>query len=462
MSAALRLIPLVLLLATTGCAYDYASGRAPDYPAGYDDGIGSGQYAQPGDLFGTQNVAAVDVFYRPLSAYGDWVNSGYGTAFRPRVGREWRPYVNGRWGENRLWISDDPWGWATDHYGRWGHDDRYGWVWVPGTEWAPSWVAYRESQEVAGWAPIPPGVRYSYGGGFGNDWGYDSWNSWYAPSWVWVSRSSLYQPGFGGRILPWSTGYGYWGSSRWNWSPPRYGRQGYDRPGYGYDRPGYSNARPGYGNAQRGYGYGGSYGNSENRPGDGYYRRPDGYGRSNRPDYGRPPVTRETTAGSNSRPDRGEFGRGSRGFNEPGGVRYQGAENARPYGDTGPNDGERGRGMTSNSGGSDGNTAAVRAPRRGADGSQQPVSGATSPEGMGRNPVPAAEMRPIPVDRPAAMRSNPIPEAQVASAPRFEPPPAMAAPRNDPPREAPQPARTEPEERPIQSHSREETQIRPD
>ena len=119
-------------------------GYAPDYPPGYDSGMGSGNYYQPGDLFGGQNVADVRVFYEPLAPYGDWVNSQFGYAFRPRVDAAWRPYVNGQWGENRLWLSNDPWGWATDHYGRWGYDERIGWVWVPGTEWAPSWVAWRE------------------------------------------------------------------------------------------------------------------------------------------------------------------------------------------------------------------------------------------------------------------------------------------------------------------------------
>ena len=215
-----------LLLLTSGCAYDYAGGHAPDYPPGYDSGMGSGMMVQPGDRFGGQNVASISVFEAPLAPYGQWVNSRYGRAFRPDAGRDWRPYVNGRWGENRLWISDDPWGWATDHYGRWGFDDRAGWVWTPGTEWAPSWVAWREDeqQNVAGWAPIPPGVNYSINLGFGNGWGYDNFNSWYAPSWVWVPRSSLYRSGFGGRVLPWNFGASYWGNSRWQYQPGWGGR----------------------------------------------------------------------------------------------------------------------------------------------------------------------------------------------------------------------------------------------
>ena len=257
-----RLAPLAALLLTAGCAYDYAGGYAPSYPEGYDSGMGSGRFDQPGDQFGGQDVASVDVFLAPLSAQGRWVDSRYGRAFLPNAPQGWRPYVNGRWGENRLWISDDPWGWATDHYGRWGHDDRIGWVWVPGTAWAPSWVAWREdeAQDVAGWAPIPPGIAYSLGVGFGSGWGYDNWNSWYGPSWIWVPRQSLYRPGFGG-ILPWQYGQTHWRGSQWNhhngwnngWNNG--GNNGWNNGGNNNPRPGgwsNNNPRPGYGRPRDG------------------------------------------------------------------------------------------------------------------------------------------------------------------------------------------------------------------
>ena len=265
---AVRLLPLAALLLTGGCAYDsYAEGYAPDnYPPGYDSGMGGGQYVQPGDMFGGQNVVSIEVFFEPLAPYGQWVDSRFGRAFLPHVQQGWRPYVNGRWGENRLWISDDPWGWATDHYGRWGFDDRIGWVWVPGTEWAPSWVAWREADEVVGWAPIPPGVSYSFSVGFGGGWGYDDWNSWYGPSWIWVPSPYLYQRGFGGRVLPWNTGANYWRGSRWNWNNGWDGRPGYNRPGgwggnYGGGRPG------GWGGYEGGGRPGGNYGRPQPRPG---------------------------------------------------------------------------------------------------------------------------------------------------------------------------------------------------
>jgi hypothetical protein len=261
-------LPLGLALLTGGCATGYAEGYAPDYPPGYDQGMGSGNMIQPGDLFGGQNVASIDVFFEPLSPYGRWVNSRFGRSFQPDAPREWRPYVNGRWGDDRLWISDDPWGWATDHYGRWGFDEQLGWVWAPDTEWAPSWVAWREADDVTGWAPIPPGISYSVGIGFGGGFGYDNWNSWYGPSWVWVPRNNLYQRGFGGGILPWNRGYDYWRGSRWNYQSGWNGRSGYgSHPNWNSNRRpgGYYQGRPGQWNGQQGQGrprIGGSIGES--------------------------------------------------------------------------------------------------------------------------------------------------------------------------------------------------------
>jgi hypothetical protein len=54
------------------------------------------------------------------------------------------------------WNSNEKFGWATYHYGRWVNLDGTGWCWVPGNQWAPAWVSWRESDEQVGWAPLPP------------------------------------------------------------------------------------------------------------------------------------------------------------------------------------------------------------------------------------------------------------------------------------------------------------------
>ncbi len=106
-------------------------------------------------------------FYRKLDPYGDWIEtSSYGYVFQPRqaVGDSgWRPYTDGHWvytDAGWTWISAEPFGWATCHYGRWTRLRDVGWVWVPGNEWAPAWVSWRRGNDFVGWAPLPPEARF--------------------------------------------------------------------------------------------------------------------------------------------------------------------------------------------------------------------------------------------------------------------------------------------------------------
>jgi len=102
------------------------------------------------------------VFYERLAPHGRWIDvSGHGFCFQPRLARNrtWRPYVDGCWGWSSLgwtWQTSEPFGWATYHYGRWLNLTSHGWLWVPGCEWAPAWVAWRQSRDHIGWAPLPP------------------------------------------------------------------------------------------------------------------------------------------------------------------------------------------------------------------------------------------------------------------------------------------------------------------
>lgn len=120
-------------------------------------------------------TATYSTFYTKLEPEGEWrQTSAYGYIWQPRVAREsrdWRPYTNGRWvytDAGWTWISEEPFGWATYHYGRWTRLRNIGWVWVPGNEWAPAWVSWRKSNDYVGWAPLPPEARFERGTGIHN------------------------------------------------------------------------------------------------------------------------------------------------------------------------------------------------------------------------------------------------------------------------------------------------------
>jgi hypothetical protein len=139
-----------------------------------------------------QATVSVSLFYGELAPHGRWFqHPRWGWAWFPTaVEADWRPYSRGQWAwtdENGwYWISDEPFGWAVYHYGRWSYDEEYGWIWIPGTTWGPAWVAFRDSDEYVGWAPLPPETLDA-----GYDWapGYTALDaSYYQPRWVFVPR----------------------------------------------------------------------------------------------------------------------------------------------------------------------------------------------------------------------------------------------------------------------------------
>jgi hypothetical protein len=113
------------------------------------------------EVSATVQIHAKAEFEAPLTAHGTWVEVGsYGRCWRPaHVLVGWRPYCVGEWVWTDCgwyWQSDEPWAWACYHYGYWAYEPAYGWVWVPGVEWAPAWVSWRVGGGFIGWAPVPP------------------------------------------------------------------------------------------------------------------------------------------------------------------------------------------------------------------------------------------------------------------------------------------------------------------
>ena len=176
------------------------------FPGGPSAGVGAPVYSapQPGQVEPPVVVApsepvTYDTFYSGLSSYGNWVqDDSYGWCWQPTVvavNPTWQPYSDGgRWlwsDYGWYWHSSYSWGWAPFHYGRWHQAASLGWVWSPGCDWAPAWVAWRQSDAYCGWAPLPPECHWGAGVGF-------SWygahggvsigfglhdDSWYACSW---------------------------------------------------------------------------------------------------------------------------------------------------------------------------------------------------------------------------------------------------------------------------------------
>ena len=150
-------------------------------------------------------TADLGLFYDELSPYGHWFTYGNeGWCWSPYETRfGWRPYSDGSWAYTDAgwtWMSNEPFGWATYHYGRWIFDDDYGWVWIPGTEWSPAWVAWRESSDWIGWAPLPPGATWDASAGL-------SWNDEFASqidpdTWCFVPAGAILDPSLGAHIVP--------------------------------------------------------------------------------------------------------------------------------------------------------------------------------------------------------------------------------------------------------------------
>lgn len=293
-----RMAALAMLggLALAGCVDSYNAGYYPD--AGYGGGIAGG-YG-----YGERRVSSIDDFYRPLSSYGRWDSYGsYGRVWFPTVGRDWRPYTRGRWDSNRRWWSDEPFGWATYHYGRWAYDNRAGWFWVPDTRWGPAWVDWRDAGDYWGWAPRPP-YGWGYGSGFGI-------------SWVFAPRSYVYQRDLYRRVVPWDAGRWHYDRSR-PWNGDWGGRPGWNggwqrpappppvtRPPQWSERPPRDGPRPRWESERPRL-------NDDGRPERG--ERPDGWRGGERPaagwNGGTPPQGRPAWGQPGNRPEGGRGGRG--------------------------------------------------------------------------------------------------------------------------------------------------------
>jgi hypothetical protein len=162
MKKTLGFLILVLFLGAVGCIRYVPYQEPGRYPNDYPPEQNYDRYDSLDDSY----------FYNELEPYGVWISyRPYGYVWIPRdVGYGWRPYTRGHWAWTDYgwtWVSVERWGWVAFHYGRWGWDRRLGWFWVPDIVWGPAWVAWRWGDAHIGWAPLPPGVPFVPGRGFG-------------------------------------------------------------------------------------------------------------------------------------------------------------------------------------------------------------------------------------------------------------------------------------------------------
>jgi hypothetical protein len=95
--------------------------------------------------------------------YGEWLWDRYcGYVWRPFLNDHsfpwggWMPYYQGRWTSVQgqlFWVPSEPWGWVPYHLGIWMWNKKKGWLWIPGSAFAPAWVDWSFCRGYFCWRP---------------------------------------------------------------------------------------------------------------------------------------------------------------------------------------------------------------------------------------------------------------------------------------------------------------------
>jgi hypothetical protein len=105
--------------------------------------------------------------------YGEWLwDDHLGYVWSPYIDNArypwgWQPYYYGQWayaGGRMFWVPQEPWGWVPYHLGIWHWNKKKGWVWIPGSLFAPAWVDWYFYFGSAAWRPWSV---YDWIGGYG-------------------------------------------------------------------------------------------------------------------------------------------------------------------------------------------------------------------------------------------------------------------------------------------------------
>lgn len=108
------------------------------------------------------------------SLYGEWLwDRYYGYVWRPFLndrsypgGGRWMPYAHGRWTSvqgHLFWVPYERWGWVPYHLGIWMWNKKKGWLWIPGSVFAPAWVDWTYYGGFFCWRPWMLMDWYAFG-----------------------------------------------------------------------------------------------------------------------------------------------------------------------------------------------------------------------------------------------------------------------------------------------------------
>ncbi|MGB9906450.1 MAG: DUF6600 domain-containing protein [Candidatus Saccharicenans sp.] len=119
--------------------------------------------------------------------YGEWIWDDYlGYVWRPFYNDyypwgNWSPYYYGNWtylNGQLFWVPAEPWGWVPYHLGLWQWDKKKGWLWIPGSAFAPAWAVWDFYFGYYTWRPwFLYDWLYDYGYSYGYGYGY--WDAYY-------------------------------------------------------------------------------------------------------------------------------------------------------------------------------------------------------------------------------------------------------------------------------------------
>ncbi len=128
------------------------------------------------------------------------------TRYGWQPGSGWRPYSYGQWtaaNGQMFWVPQEPWGWVPYHLGIWHWNKKLGWLWIPGSAFAPAWAEWDFFYGnpygnlgpgfiwLNGWTPISVYQWMAYSQRTNND---PAFRTWWEHRYIYAHMSPLNKP----------------------------------------------------------------------------------------------------------------------------------------------------------------------------------------------------------------------------------------------------------------------------